>query len=300
MSPADSVTESLPPKIAVTKEQLAAFNTRSEFSGLAHELYKEATGVVLVCAGARASEAALLNRDHAILVGMLIRIYKFMRSIAILTAGSPQSREAVYALNRCVVETVINLYYLMLKDDPALFDDFVAKSLGPEKEIMEEINANVAKNGGTPTAMEDRMLVSIARVFKESGVDPTNVPIKHQDWAENIRMRLKALNWLQAYPFLYREGSHAIHGTWVDILMNNLHCVGPDQFDIDPDCGMVDSRLLSPMARITLDVSKEYLSHLSQKMQGCEPIFERVEDLHERTELVSVAYEEFLQKPDDD
>jgi hypothetical protein len=64
----------------------------------------------------------------------------------------------------------------MQEDDPALFEDFVAKSLGPEKEMMEEINANVVKNGGTPTAIETRMLESITRVFEESAVDPANVP----------------------------------------------------------------------------------------------------------------------------
>jgi hypothetical protein len=138
----DSSSESsLPRRIPVTEDELAVLKTRNQFSQLAHELYKEAAGVVLVCAAVRFPDEPFLRRNHAILVGLLIRIVKFMRCIAILTAGSPQSREAVYALNRCIAETLINFFYLMRKDNEGLFDDFVSKSLGPEKEMLEEINA---------------------------------------------------------------------------------------------------------------------------------------------------------------
>ena len=51
-----------------------------------------------------------------------------------------------------------------------------------------------------------------------------------------MRKRLDALDWPKGYAFLYRNNSHAIHGTWVDLLMNNLKYIGPDQFDYDPDC----------------------------------------------------------------
>ena len=71
------------------------------------------------------------------------------------------------------------------------------------------------------------MLESINRVFQHSGVDPSTVPIRHQDWAENMRKRLEALEWPKAYAFLYRQNSHAIHGTWVDLLMNHLDDIGP-------------------------------------------------------------------------
>jgi hypothetical protein len=148
--------------------------------------------------------------------------------------------------------------------------------------------------------MEERMLESIDRVFQRSGVDPATVPIKHQDWAENIRKRLDALEWPKAYAFLYRNNSHAIHGTWVDLLMNNLDYIGPNQFDYDPDCGLVDSRLLTPIARLSLDAAREYLEALSRNAQGCAPILERIDDLQERTELVSVWFEKFLTDKDDE
>ena len=250
----ESVADRLPKRIDVTEEQLAQFGARNAFSKVAHELYMEAAGVVLVCASARFPDQQYLRRNHAILVGLLVRIFKFMRSIAILTAGSAESREAVYALNRCIAETLINLFSLMRKDDEARFDDFVSKSLGPEKEMLEEINATVAEHGEA-IPIEKRMLESINRTFQHSGVDPATVPIKHQEWAENIRKRLDALNWPKAYAFIYRNNSHAIHGTWVDLLMNNLEFIAPDQFDYDPDCGIVDSRLMSPIARLALDAS---------------------------------------------
>jgi hypothetical protein len=148
--------------------------------------------------------------------------------------------------------------------------------------------------------MEERMLESINRVFQHSAVDPATVPIKHQDWAENIRKRLDSLNWQKAYAFIYRNNSHAIHGTWVDLLMNNLEFIEPDQFDVDPECGIVDSRLMSPIARLTLDAGREYLEALSSKVGGCQPILDRIDDLHARTELVSVWFEKLLHDSDDE
>jgi hypothetical protein len=300
MTENSSPEDALPERIPVTEEQLAGFTARNEFSKLAHELYKEAAGVVIVAASVRFREEPYLTRNHAILVALLVRIFKFMRCIAILTAGSPESREVVYALNRCIAESLINFFYLMRKDDEALFDDFVSKSLGPEKEIREEINAAIAARGGEAIPMEKRMLESIDRVFKNSGVDPATVPVKHQDWAENMRKRLEALEWPKAYAFLYRQNSHAIHGTWVDLLMNDLDYIGPDQFDYDPDCGVVDSRLLSPIARLSLDAAGEYLGAVSQKAQGCAPLLARIEELQQRTELVSVWFEKFLTDKDDE
>ena len=92
---------------------------RSSQSGAAETISVILRHAASFAASVRFREEPYLKRNHAILVALLVRIFKFMRCIAILTAESPESREVVYALNRCIAESLINFFYLMRKDEEA-------------------------------------------------------------------------------------------------------------------------------------------------------------------------------------
>src|SRR5207237_1848074 len=114
------------------------------------------------------------------------------------------------------------------------------------------------------------------------------------EWGENMRVRLRALESEELYAS-YRIGSHAIHGTWVDLVVSHLDCNDGDyaaEFAYD----LSDSRLLSPMARITMDAVVAYAPNVLREAELA-ILHERINDLWRRSEAVSVAYENWMNEP---
>ena len=81
----------------------------------------------------------------------------------------------------------------MVKNEDRFFDQFVRFSLAPERNHYGVIQKNVAKRGGEILPIERRMLKSIDRVCRISGVDITDVKPKMGDWGGGLRNRLIAL-----------------------------------------------------------------------------------------------------------
>src|SRR6266705_2670367 len=163
---------------------------------VAFELYKEALSVVNFAAHLLDEPAAVKGgwpRNQAICAGLMIRIAKFMLVVTQLSTKRDRA-EVVTALNRSIMESAINLEFLVSTNDEKYFDQFVRFSLGPERELYDIIQANVAARGGEVWSIEQRMLESINHVCQESGVKIEEVNRKYGDWSGGLRERLKALN----------------------------------------------------------------------------------------------------------
>ncbi len=201
------------------------------------ELYKEAMSVVNLAAHIL-DEASTArggwNRNQAICAGLLVRISKFMLVVVQLSAKGDRA-EVVSALNRSIMESAINLEFLIRASDDKYFDQFVEFSLGPERELYDLIQANVAARNGEVLPIERRMLESIGDVCCASGVKIEDAARRHGDWGGGLRSRLKALNREEQYVSMQRIPSHAVHGTWVDLYKNHLeHNVETDTYSPEP------------------------------------------------------------------
>jgi hypothetical protein len=141
--------------------------------------------------------------------------------------------------------------------------------------------------------MEARMLESILRVFEQSGLKVDEVSAKHQEWGGNMRAKMDALGMDGLYNS-YRLGSHAVHGTWADVLMRHL-VLGASGFEVEWSLGTTDSRLLSPFARLSLEAAAAYAGKWFREDDKA-VIRERVKDLTGRLEAVSGATEGRLQE----
>ena len=156
------------------------------------------------------------------------------------------------------------------------------------------MKSDIAEAGGVATPMAERILRSIERVFEQSGIKLEEVSAKHQEWGGNIRAKLKEVAWEQLYSG-YRIGSHAVHGTWVDLLMRHVEYGGDEGYAAEPMFDISDSRLLNPVARINLEALAEYVRRWFSE-DDAKLVFDRIEDLIKRSETVSVAFETWLQK----
>jgi hypothetical protein len=284
-------------------------NTRVEISGIADEtdiekintvafeLYKEALSVVNLAAHLLDDAASIKGgwpRNQAICGGLMIRIAKFMLVVTQLSATGNRA-EVVSALNRSIMESAINLEFLVSKNDDKYFDQFVRFSLGPERELYDTIKANVAARAGEVWPIEQRMLESINDVCRASGVKIEEVNRKYGDWGGGLRERLKALNKEEQYGGMQRMPSHAVHGTWVDLYMNHLeHDSKIDVFSPHPKFSWVDARLLGPVAIFMLEATKPYLERFFPGISETKLVLERIDDLIDRLLEADAVHEKVM------
>ena len=134
------------------------------------------------------------------------------------------------------------------------------------------------------------MLKSIGRVCRASGIAITEVEPKMRDWGGGVRTRLIALGEGETYVAQQRGPSHAVHGTWVDLVQHHLTVV-EGGFQPDPTWSRVDSRLMLPVCVLVLAAAHAYIDAFFPPLPELEPLFERMNDLEARIRGVDKAHE---------
>lgn len=276
----------------VTEEVLRKCSEGPHFTELAFNLYRETGRLLLVCAHSYLGQPGsqiTLKLEQAICAGLLVRIAKFM--VAVVQVGDQADRgEVIMALNRCITESAVNLRFLVLKDS---YDEFIKSGLSVERELYDLILSNVAARGGDVLPIETRMLESIQRAFDRSGYKLEDVSARFQQWGGGMRNRLKEIGWTEAYVSLERIPSHAVHGTWVDLLLHHLKRAD-EGFAPDPTWSSIDTRYLSPVCLVVLAAARDYLNTFLGNLPELQPVYVRIDDLTQRILMVSGAYEEWV------
>jgi len=259
--------------------------TLHESGGIAFELYKEAARVAAFTAHLLDETTATqggFTRNQAICAGLMVKISKFMLGVIQLSTGDDRG-EIVMALNRIIFESAISLEFLVRSQDGKYFDQFVDFSLGPERELYDQIQANVAARKGEVLPIEKRLLDSITHLCDASNIKIEEVQKKHRDWGENVRERLKAIGKESLYATVYRMPSHAVHGTWPDLFTGHLNYDERIKlFQPETKWTRVGTRLLAPMAVLVLEAVDPYLEKFFPPSLERDLLRARVADLHER------------------
>ena len=187
--------------VEVTDEVLRSLKDNGQLATLIFELYRETGRLVILSShtyfGYQGDEG-WLNRNQAICVGLLVRIAKFMLSVAQLFEGHERG-EVILALNRSILESVVNLRFLLLKNEDRFYDQFVKFSLGPERELYDLVVKRIDERAGTKLVIEQQMLASIDQICNASGIDIKDVDSKYPDWGGGLRNRLEALDRPEGY-----------------------------------------------------------------------------------------------------
>lgn len=267
------------------------------FSKVVFDLYRETVIAVVVSAHLYESydpSEGVLSRNQAIGAGLVIRIAKFMKPVmALLVDKVSEHGEVIMALNRCITESATNLKFFCEKATDQDFEDFVKSSLKPEKEEYIIIQENIKRRGST-LPIETRMLNSINRVFKISGIteiDKLTIPRR-----KDYKSILTALNMESIYPMLQGIPSHAIHGSWVDIVLHHLEEAGSG-FRPKPESVTPDPRLLCPINIFVLTAVESYVrKYFPKNHNGISILLVRVADLVERLTKIDSLHERKLSK----
>ena len=284
--------------VAVTEMRLRECQSEGPFLRLSLELYKEVVVVLVVCSHSytgSTSEEGVLSRNQAICAGLLVRIVKFMTAVASLVSQDPERGDVVFALNRSITESATNLRFLVAKNEERFFDQFVRFSLSPDRELYDSIQENIIARDGKVLPIEQRMLESIDRLCRLSGVTIADVPPKKGDWGGGLRNRLIALGEGKGYAALHRVPSHAVHGTWVDLVQHHIS-EADNGFKPDLTWSAVDTRLLLPICLLVLSAVRVYIDAFFPPLPELAPLHQRIEDVTIRLATVEKAHEEWFNK----
>ncbi len=271
-------------------------NSPGTISRSAFDLYKETAIVAIASSNLYESyepEKGALTRNQAIEAALLVRVAKFMSAtMALLVDKVKEHGEVIMTLNRCIIESAVKLRFFTEKAKQRDFDDFVKSSLEPERNLYLTIQQSIEKRGET-LPIETRMLNSINRVFKNSGV--TNVDeLKYIPRPKNYRSILKELNIESLYPVLQGVPSHSIHGTWVDLIQHHLeeHEMG---FRPKTESKKPDPRLMCPISVVVLTAIKSYLNkYFPSSNEAIAVLLKRIDDLILRNMKVDSIHEQYL------
>ena len=274
----DDLDRLVGPPLEVTEEMLQTCRQEWQFGALVYELYKEAGVLVHVSTTIHlddTADAIKLNRNQAICAGLLIRIVKYMLS-AVKLSADVEHGETVQALNRCIIESAVNLRYLLIKDNDEVYDRFVKNSLVAERELYDTIQGNIKGRGGEQLAIEQSMLNSIKDTCEQSGLTVEEINPNAGSWGGSFRDRLTTLGYdWPAYTALERIPSHAIHGDWVDLVKNHL-LFKVDGFEPNYDHLKTDGELLSPVGIFVVEAVRDYLNKYFD-LPDAEPLHQRLD-----------------------
>ena len=293
----DKLDELIGQPIRVDEEVLGACREKGEFGELSFNLYREAAALVWVTCNAyyhTETNGMGLTRNQAICAGLLSRVSRLMMSVLKLSSGTEHG-ETVQILNRCILESSVDLQFLLKKDDNTMFERFVETGLKGERELYDIIKSSIRQRNGReleiePDSMltsslvhmeiEQSMLASINKVCEESGAKIEDIDPKAGSWGGSYRDRLKAIDLGKSYPILQGITSQSVHGSWSDLIRNYLN-KSESGFEPKPDHTQTDGEMFGPMALFATNAAKAYIRRYFDPTDA-ESLVQRLDDLQNR------------------
>ena len=263
----------------------------SSLRQMAFDLYRESAMLLTLVGSLSAAADQSLSRNHAIEAGLVVRMTKFMTSVLALKADKIREHgEVILTLNRCIAESAINLQFFCQAATEDDYEEYIRSSLRPERDQQKLIERNIEARG-SELPIEARMLKSIARVFRLSGVadiaELARIP-KRKDY----RKILEAIGLHDAYPMLQGVPSHMVHGTWVDVVLHHVE-ESETGFRAKPEPLRSDARLLLPTCIIVLHAVRSYIESRFDS-RGAEILLARIDDLIDRVHTINDSHEKTL------
>ena len=283
----NELDEFLGPPVPVDDELIRTCQERTEFGGLSFALCKEAAGTVWVTCNAYYEEGSgpTISRNQAVCLGLLSRISKLMVSVLKLSSDQEHG-ETVQILNRCILESSVNLQYLLVKDDDT-YERFVKVGLASERELYDIIQENIRNRNGEELGIERNMLLSISRTCEDSGVKIEEIDSKAGSWGGSYKDRLNALGLGEWYPIFQGVTSQSVHGSWSDLIRNYLD-KSDNGYLPKADHKHTAGELFGTMALFATNAAKAYIDKFFDP-RDAQPLIARLDDLLRRIGIVELS-----------
>ena len=227
-----------------------------------------------------------MTRKQAVRAGLLSRVSKLMVSVLKLSSETEHG-DTVQIINRCIIESSIDLQYLLTKDDETVYEKFVKTGLRSERDLYDLIQSNIQKRGGQKLEIEEDMLQSITRTCDKSGVRIEDIDSKAGSWGGSYRDRMRAIGMEENYPIFQGTTSQAVHGSWSDLIRNHLD-KNDSGYKTKLERTGTDGKFLGPTALIAIETAKAHIGS-SFNLADTQPFTKRLNDLQRRLLLVEAS-----------
>lgn len=213
----------LPYPPEVSGEELESCHTSSDFRPILFKWYKYVGSVCNCFACIELDSTALRNippLHFYVLVGLLNRCSRLILSNTVLSKEG-QFGETTSIIDRCIYETAVKVMWLCKKDSTEHFERYLSDGLKTELELKKGIEKNIKDRGDIPLVVEERMLASIDRSIRAAKLSEAQIISSKK--LPDVASMIGVVGYDRLFYVVSQKlGSHAVHGTWVDLYLNYL------------------------------------------------------------------------------
>lgn len=276
----------------VDPEALLSSASEQEHLRVAYDLTRETTALVGLAGAATEDPQGCWTVEEAVIGGQVVRLFRLLR--ALLEQVRASRAEIGWVISRMIMETVINIRFFLKHNSPELVASYLHQSLQHEVKLKQLIESNISKRDGEVQAIEARMLRSIDRDFRRSGVDPESIPKKRiRNWGgKSLFEKAQELGEEQTYLSLFGAPSRVVHGNWHDLLQHSLEFVEGCGFRPRMEDRPIRPQMLHAAAVLSAEAALGYLERFDAR--AARPLRERLEELLARARMASDVHDEWL------
>ena len=216
---------------------------------------------------------------YAVLIGLLNRCSRLMLANTRLSSTGKYG-ETTRLLDRSISESAIKIQWLCYKDNTDSFARYLADSLKKDLVLKEEIKKNISNRNGSILVIEKRMLESIQNCLKLSELSEQEVKDakKLPDFAQMCK-DLKLYD--NFYTAIQRMGSHAVHGTWSELVFNYLKHEDGHFFPRDHEIETQDGQFVT-IIRLVLGAMEAFLRYAISDVPDRSEIINTINNVDEK------------------
>lgn len=226
---------------------------------------------------------------YAVLIGSLNRCSRLMLSNVRLSSTRKHG-ETTRLLDRSITETAVKIQWLCHKDHPDCFTRYLADGLKNDLVLKKQIYRNIENRNDNILVIENRMLSSIMNCIDLSGL--TEQEIIEAKKLPDFANMCDDLGFIDIfYTAIQRMGSHAVHGTWSDLIFNYLRHDGDKRFyPRDHDSDTQDVQFIV-VIYLVLDAMRSFLNYIVSEKSAIEDFIATIDHVGEKIrEIQSLAW----------
>lgn len=160
-----------------------------------------------------------------ILAGHMVRIFKLYDTYILMIVE--KRGELAFIISRCLTETIINFEYLLKYLNTEVFKKYKRASLSLDRKFKKFMVDYYRERGLGPKPLQDKMVKSLNKTFKRSGLRLEENELKKTEWGlkkEHLKISGKAkdVGLYEIYELIFKRTSAHVHGSWHDLDFNHL------------------------------------------------------------------------------
>lgn len=276
-----SADDNILPKPPIFSDELVEQCTKSkDFRPILFEWYKYVGIFCNIVACISRDSPAIRNIPpvhYEVLTGLLNRCSRLMLSNVRLSSTRKHG-ETTSLLDRSISETAVKIQWLCHKNDVESFVRYIADSLSKDLILKKQISGNIANRDGSILEIEQRMLKSIDRYIKLSELseqDINNAKRLPNFYSMCDDLKLGDL----FYTAIQRMGSHAVHGTWSELVANYLQHENGRFYPRDHEIDTQDVQFIV-VIRLVLGAMERFLKHVLSDVSVVDDFVTAIESIN--------------------